>query len=95
LLITKRLKRRCGSGWDNSWNTSVLRVSTPWYRNGTSVSMWRICREIIVFTGFEYNVCFIFICDLFTNSPTYVILFKIFPEVRVLCGSNQTNIFCI
>jgi hypothetical protein len=27
-LMTKRLKRRCESGWDNSQKTSVLRVST-------------------------------------------------------------------
>jgi hypothetical protein len=26
----KRLKRGCGSGWDNSQKTSVLRVSTHW-----------------------------------------------------------------
>jgi hypothetical protein len=32
-LMTKRLKRRCGSGWDNSEKTCMLRVS------GTSVSM--------------------------------------------------------
>jgi hypothetical protein len=29
-LLTKRLKRRCGSGWDNSQKTSMLRVSTHW-----------------------------------------------------------------
>jgi hypothetical protein len=28
--MTKRLKRRFGSGWDNSQKTSVLRVSTHW-----------------------------------------------------------------
>jgi hypothetical protein len=28
-LMTKRLKRRCGSDWDNSQKTSMLRVSTP------------------------------------------------------------------
>jgi hypothetical protein len=27
-LMTKRLKRRCGSGWNNSQKTSVLRVSS-------------------------------------------------------------------
>jgi hypothetical protein len=29
-LIKKTLKRRCGSGWDNSKKTSMLRVSTHW-----------------------------------------------------------------
>jgi hypothetical protein len=29
-LMTKRLKRRCGSGWDNSQKTSMLQVSTDW-----------------------------------------------------------------
>jgi hypothetical protein len=29
-LMTKRLNRRCGSGWDNSQKTSVLWVLTHW-----------------------------------------------------------------
>jgi hypothetical protein len=29
-LMTKRLKLRCGCGWDNSQKTSTLRVSTYW-----------------------------------------------------------------
>jgi hypothetical protein len=29
-LMTKRLKRSCGSGRDNSENISALRVSTHW-----------------------------------------------------------------
>jgi hypothetical protein len=29
-LMTKWLKRRCESGWDNSHKTSMLRVSTHW-----------------------------------------------------------------
>jgi hypothetical protein len=29
-LMTRRLKRMCGSGWDNSQKTSKLRVSTHW-----------------------------------------------------------------
>jgi hypothetical protein len=29
-LMTKRLKRTCGSGSDNSQKTSLLRVSTRW-----------------------------------------------------------------
>jgi hypothetical protein len=28
--LMKKLKRRCGSDWDNSRKTSVLRVSTQW-----------------------------------------------------------------
>jgi hypothetical protein len=34
----------------------------------------RICREINVFHIFEYHVlCFISICDLFTDSPSYLL----------------------
>jgi hypothetical protein len=29
-LMTRSLKRRCGSGWDKSQKTSMLRVSTHW-----------------------------------------------------------------
>jgi hypothetical protein len=35
-VMTKRLKRRCGSGRYNTENTSVLRVSTHWYSDGVS-----------------------------------------------------------
>jgi hypothetical protein len=38
-LVTKSLKRRCGSDWDNSEKTSVLRASTHWQSDGTIVSM--------------------------------------------------------
>jgi hypothetical protein len=38
-LMMKRLKRRCGSGGDNSQKTSMLRVSTHWQSDGTSVSV--------------------------------------------------------
>jgi hypothetical protein len=37
--MTKKLKRRCGSGWDNAQKTSMLRVSTHWQSDGTSVSI--------------------------------------------------------
>jgi hypothetical protein len=29
-LMTKMMKRRCGSGWNNSRKTSMLRVSMHW-----------------------------------------------------------------
>jgi hypothetical protein len=38
-LMTKRLKRRWGSGCDNSQQTSVQRVSTHWLSDGSSVSV--------------------------------------------------------
>jgi hypothetical protein len=38
LLMTKRLKRRCKSGWDNSQKTSMLQVLTCWLSNGTNIS---------------------------------------------------------
>jgi hypothetical protein len=46
----KKLKRRCGSGWENSQNTSILRISTHWQGDGKMYQcLWRICREINIF----------------------------------------------
>jgi hypothetical protein len=71
-LMTKRWKRRRGSGRDNSQKTSVVRVST----HGTSVS--------VLVEDMSRNTCFlqtrishvllrfICICDLFTDSLSYV-----------------------
>jgi hypothetical protein len=38
-LMTKRLKRRCGNGWNNNQKTSMLQVSTHCWSDGTGVSM--------------------------------------------------------
>jgi hypothetical protein len=38
-LMTRKLKRRCVSGWDNSQKTSMLRVLTHWENDGAIVSM--------------------------------------------------------
>jgi hypothetical protein len=43
---------------------------------------WRLCREINVFSKFKYHViCFISICDLFIDSSSYMIGYrmKCFP----------------
>jgi hypothetical protein len=56
-LMTKRLKRTCGSGRENSQNISMLRVSTHWWSDGTSVSMSVEDRSV---------------CDVFTDAPSYV-----------------------
>jgi hypothetical protein len=38
-LMAERFKWKCGSGWDNSQKTSILRVSTHWWSDGKSVAM--------------------------------------------------------
>jgi hypothetical protein len=39
---------------------------------------WRICQEINVFSRFEYYILhFISICDLFTDSPSYIFFFSL------------------
>jgi hypothetical protein len=56
-LMTKKLKRRCGTGTDNSQNTSKLRVSTINKAMGQLCQCWwRICREITVISRFEYHM---------------------------------------
>jgi hypothetical protein len=50
VLLMKRLKRKCGSGRDNSRKTPVLRVSTHWYNEETSVSM--------LVEDMSINICF-------------------------------------
>jgi hypothetical protein len=44
-LKTKRLKRRCGRGWDNSQKTSVSSIGHM------HQCWWRVYREICVFQG--------------------------------------------
>jgi hypothetical protein len=50
---------------------------------------WRICREINAFSGFEYHfLCFIYICDLFTDSPSYIMA----PEpISPACFINPSH----
>jgi hypothetical protein len=52
----------------------VLRVSTHWYGDGTSVLM-RVENMLRnkCFSSFEYNMflCFMSMCDLFTDSSSY------------------------
>jgi hypothetical protein len=64
-LMTKRLKRSCGSGWGNSQRTSVLRVSTRWDK---CISVGGGCVEVRL----SLALYFISICDLFTDSSSYV-----------------------
>jgi hypothetical protein len=74
-LMTRRLKRSCGDGWDNIEETSKLRVSTRWTARGQVYQCWwRIRQEINVFlfqVRISHVLRFISICDLFTDSPSY------------------------
>jgi hypothetical protein len=59
-------KRRCGSGWDNSQNTSMLQISTHWESDGTSVSMLveRMSRNECFFLPDSNVKCFTFYIHL-------------------------------
>jgi hypothetical protein len=73
-LMTKRLKRRCGNGWDNGQKISVLRVSTHWQSDGTSVSMFvkdMSRNKCFSQVRISHVLLFRFICDLFTDSSSY------------------------
>jgi hypothetical protein len=60
--MTKRLKRRGGSGWDNSQKTSMLRVSRHCKAMGQVYQCWgRICREINIFSRFKYRMFYVYI----------------------------------
>jgi hypothetical protein len=67
-LMMRRLKRRCGSGWDNSQNTCMLRVLTHWWDYETGVSVLvDMSRTKCCFPGSILTcLCLISICDLFT-----------------------------
>jgi hypothetical protein len=68
---SQMMKWRCGIGCDNSQKTPMLRFSMPWQRDQC---WWRICPEINVFFQVEYRIFlyFISLCDLFTDSLSYV-----------------------
>jgi hypothetical protein len=72
--MTKKLKRRCRRGSDDSQKTSVLRVSTHWWGNVTSVAV------LVEHTNMSRTKCFFRVrislvlrfianCDPFTESP--------------------------
>jgi hypothetical protein len=76
LWRTKSLKRRRGSGWDNSQKL----VCCGFRRTGKAMGQlyqcwWRICREINVFF-FQFRISdvlhFTSIRDLFTDAPSYI-----------------------
>jgi hypothetical protein len=55
-LMTKRLKRRCENGGDNSQMTSMLQVSTQWLSDGTSVSMLVEDMSVLNITCFTFYI---------------------------------------
>jgi hypothetical protein len=78
--MAKRLKRRCGSGWENSKKFLCCRFRGTGKAMGQAYQCWwRICREINVFyqVRISHVLRFISICDLFTNSSSYVFGFGV------------------
>jgi hypothetical protein len=71
LLSWAQLSRWCGSGWGNIQKTYMLRDSTHWQSDGTSVSKLAedISRnKLFPLVLITLVLCSISICDLFTNS---------------------------
>jgi hypothetical protein len=60
-LMTKRLKQRCRSGWDNSKKISVRRVSRHWWSDGTSISVLvgNMSSDKCLLSTFEYHVFYV------------------------------------
>jgi hypothetical protein len=90
-LMTKRLKRMCGNGWDNSQKTSMLLVSTTWHSDGTSVSI--LVEDMSgnkCFPGFEYHTFYFlysFVTYLLTSSYVWKTVTNQNWLMRKLCGS--------
>jgi hypothetical protein len=74
-MMTKSLKRRCGSVWDNSQKTSVLRVSTHCRSDRSNISMlveYMSRNKCFSQVRISHILRFISICDLLTDSPSYL-----------------------
>jgi hypothetical protein len=59
--MTKRLKRRCESGWNS---TQKRLLCCGFRRTGKAMKQvyqcrWRLCRETNVFPGFEYHIFYV------------------------------------
>jgi hypothetical protein len=64
-----------GSNRGNSQKTSMLRVSTQWQSDGTSVSVLvedMSINKCFFQVGISHVLLFISICDLFTDPLSYV-----------------------
>jgi hypothetical protein len=65
ILLMTKLKRSCGSGWDNS--QKLLRCG--FRRAGKAMGQvyqcwWRMCREINVFSRLEYHMFYVLYCHM-------------------------------
>jgi hypothetical protein len=59
-MMTKRLKRRCGSGWDNSQILLCCEFRLTGKATGQVYQCWwRICREIKVLSRLEYHMLYV------------------------------------
>jgi hypothetical protein len=71
-LMTKRLKRRCGSGWDNSQKTSKLggfNTLVKWWDKCVSMLLEDMSRNDFFQDRILNVLRSIYICGLFTDSP--------------------------
>jgi hypothetical protein len=74
-LTTKRLKRSCGSGWDSSQRASMLRVFAALVKRRDKCI--NAAKDMLRNRSFcevrmSHVLRFISICDLFTDSPSYI-----------------------
>jgi hypothetical protein len=87
-LMTKRLKRRCGSGWDNSPKRLLCCEVRRTGKHGIKLyhCWWRICGEInvVFFSWFEYHM-FCVLCPFVTYLLTL-------PRNNSLEGGSIANI---
>jgi hypothetical protein len=72
---SQMMKRRCGSGWDNGQKLLCCGFRRTAKAMGQAYQCWwRICREINVFSTFEYHMCcvlFAFVTYLLTLPRTF------------------------
>jgi hypothetical protein len=86
-LMTKRLKRRCGSGWDNSQRTSMMRVATHWLRDGTS--------EPACFGLHWSSSCLSKIVDETAVLPSISSIFGVWPHLWVHVSVTCISALCM
>jgi hypothetical protein len=101
-LMTKRLKRRCESGWDNR----QILICCVFRRTGKAMGQayqcwWKICRGRNVFPRFEYRMFYVlypFVFYLLTLPRTLRInVTYIHVYIRNILNINETFVmlFCL
>jgi hypothetical protein len=102
-LMTKRLKRRCGSRWDKSKDFNAAGFDALVKRWDICISVWcRICREIkIFFSRFEYRMFYVvyqFVTYLLTLPHTSILssihLCNYLPSISNVIHAPTSLLFC-